>query len=589
MPSFELANIDENNFPDSLTICWSVYIQSSWSNSVVLKIKNSDIDSSILNFRITKENALLKPGHYRHPGSDIYIKYYAKVFTSNFVLHLETSSISVWKYACYTANFVTGLLVFSNGRIHKNITVPELKNSKQNLTNNWNKSHILTMAETVSEVNVFTGNLNNIKCGDIGDIVSWGSPRWTFDNRIPGLARKKAFDQTDVCEEALPAVILTIPVKSTFMEAVNICKHLGNGNVKTYLTPDDLRKSFKKAIEDIGTTRKIWNPYKLINGSYVSFYNHEPIGKAMWEKGQPTGEDECVYCGATGCRSRNCLIRDIANFQCTFEKAPILILRGLCSQTNLDTLYYPSIRLGQFMWVGLGGTFVRYNNFSNVWIAKTPNKKIWATIQASENSLLLGTHEWTLYNDQNCFPSVVNKIRLNLSYCNNSLFNCGDGSCIDMDKRCNAITDCGDRTDEIGCNFVSLPEGYDKEVDYIEKDDLLIGADIKNFLEIDENLGKIKLVMRLHLEWEDPELNFINLKNSSDMNVLDDEEYSIIWKPKLIFCNMEKKDFEEILQPQINIWTDDIESFNFSNYESLYNSKIYNGDNIILWWFSEFR
>ena len=73
------------------------------------------------------------------------------------------------------------------------------------------------------------------------------------------------------------------------------------------------------------------------------------------------------------------------------------------------------------------------------------------------------------------------------------------------------------------------------------------------------------------------------------MNVLDDEEYSSIWKPKLIFGNMEKKDFEEILQPQINIHTDDIESFNFSNYDSLYNSKMYSEKNITIRWFSEFR
>jgi len=169
------------------------------------------------------------------------------------------------------------------------------------------------------------------------------------------------------------------------------------------------------------------------------------------------------------------------------------------------------------------------------------------------------------------------------------MFNCGNGSCIDLEKRCNSVIDCEDRTDEIGCSLVSLPEGYDKEVSNSEKSELIFDAEIINILEIDDNLGKIRIIMQLHMQWQDQELEFKNLKNNSGLNVLNEKEYSSIWKPQLILVNKEKDGLEDRLQPHISIYPDDIEHFSFANYDSLYNSKIYSGENIIIRRFSEFR
>lgn len=51
-------------------------------------------------------------------------------------------------------------------------------------------------------------------------------------------------------------------------------------------------------------------------------------------------------------------------------------------------------------------------------------------------------------------------VTLGLSACYAWEYSCKDGTCIDLEQRCDLRVDCPDKSDEIGCDKLLLPEDY---------------------------------------------------------------------------------------------------------------------------------
>jgi len=49
---------------------------------------------------------------------------------------------------------------------------------------------------------------------------------------------------------------------------------------------------------------------------------------------------------------------------------------------------------------------------------------------------------------------------LSFSACYDEEFTCSEGSCIDIEKRCDLRADCPDASDEIGCEKIEMPPEY---------------------------------------------------------------------------------------------------------------------------------
>ena len=89
-----------------------------------------------------------------------------------------------------------------------------------------------------------------------------------------------------------------------------------------------------------------------------------------------------------------------------------------------------------------------------VWVARsTRYPQFLAHGKTDGSTLLLGPHQWTIYNDsKTCSPKSEYETSLSLSSCPSSQFTCASGHCTDMKRRCDGRTHCKGRAWS-SCNF----------------------------------------------------------------------------------------------------------------------------------------
>ena len=106
----------------------------------------------------------------------------------------------------------------------------------------------------------------------------------------------------------------------------------------------------------------------------------------------------------------------------------------------------------------------RYEPALSLWKATNKEQRDFlATSNAPEISLLVGVHNWTIYNDSKLcsLDSSYNTV-LKLIGCTIEEFTCNNGICVDMASRCDGKNDCADESDEAGCKSFVQSTGYDR-------------------------------------------------------------------------------------------------------------------------------
>ena len=131
-------------------------------------------------------------------------------------------------------------------------------------------------------------------------------------------------------------------------------------------------------------------------------------------------------------------------------------------------------------------------------------------------------------------------------------FTCNDGQCVSMEKRCDQLPDCKDRSDEKGCQLFSLVEGYNKVVspfarvsylnDTIVPVSINVSINLLKMMGINERENSIDLQFEITLEWRDQRITYNNLKKDSFFNALTEEEMKMIWLPIVIYANADQKE-----------------------------------------------
>ena len=168
------------------------------------------------------------------------------------------------------------------------------------------------------------------------------------------------------------------------------------------------------------------------------------------------------------------------NWRCTASEAEIihclcwrreqiyLTLRGLCPDTNIDTYWVPrNDETSKLLYVGITSSRISFNYSANMWELGVVGKKERTVGRAKTgfDSLLLGRTHWLVETDTPaCNNGEPYGATLKLSGCGEEEFTCSDGQCININRRCDQIVHCRDRSDEKDCRLIVLEEGYSKNI-----------------------------------------------------------------------------------------------------------------------------
>ena len=225
---------------------------------------------------------------------------------------------------------------------------------------------------------------------------------------------------------------------------------------------------------------------------------------------------------------------------------PILKVRGLCGQTAFDLQYTMIMgQNGYIEYVGYQHSVIKYNLDKKEWaIESLPQPNTVAKSKAKFTSLLMGRHTWQVSNDDKCQAGVV-ELSVKLNTCVEGQFTCGDGVCIDIEQRCDRAKHCQDWSDELGCDTVQIPPGYLKEFVPIEleknstiiKVKTVVSIAIIDVTNIFEKEGSIGFRFTLLIEWKDNRVEFLNLREESNRNLLSESEMFSIWTLRIVFYN----------------------------------------------------
>ena len=128
-----------------------------------------------------------------------------------------------------------------------------------------------------------------------------------------------------------------------------------------------------------------------------------------------------------------------------------------------------------------------------MWKLDVAHSSLNGTSKASHASFTLGKHIWTIKTAEDEYVT-----ELKMSGCQNGEFTCNDGQCVSMEKRCNQLPDCRDKSDERHCKILVLEEGYNKKVPPIQSNapvNVSVSINLLKLVDID-NINTSHLISK---------------------------------------------------------------------------------------------
>ena len=564
--------------PRNFTIC------------VAYMIKVWNTDSTVVDlFTFNKLRTFPFSGQIRMRATDTYTQF--EVSFGGIDFDVRNSDILfplTWTRVCLSYDQAGRVDLVVNGEILKNETLLYLKGDFAilpsyldiELGNGQHSSgSMLEYTGMISQLNIFSSRLSTERlvaltmeeCSAAGDYVSWEDEDWKLHSH----ARIEMVGELEEpCRKESKVNVYTAVFKR-HQDCMMHCQKLGQGRSPPLRTYEE----WKWLMDEIYTiTGHPDNPgYRSIANVWLAATDEELEGE--W-KDPYTGEiiDKHSRSFTTKGwddkegRDRNCLEYQTNNgdllgwnelqcespYQacpCQYRQQPLLLLKGLCRESMLDTQFTPKQKVIppiDVILVGKRTTQIQYNDSSGQWILTDAVSSVTAVSEATKVSYVLGKHRWTVSNDVfSCNKGQPYSTLLMLSGCNpDGEFTCDDGQCITMEQRCNQIPNCRDDSDELGCQLLVVKDGYNMKIPPIvptggndfNPTNVDISIRLLKIVSMEEVQHKIEFQFEIILEWKENRATYLNLKKKTSLNALTDAEINTLWLPYVIYANTDMKE-----------------------------------------------
>ena len=469
---------DRAPLPSQFTICNSNFMLGVGEEFWFYQIMNQDFTGTWLSVYGWADSSTLEKyigfvvnGYWIHPG------------------HFGSLYFNTWYHLCLAIDLDRDVLSFvGDGFVLDYIEVMNLGSGAPKsldghliLDSSW-----LTRSNYMAgNVQVFNGRLSNEEmisitagkdCGRDGNYLAWKDMVWDVRGKVNGWVN---VTMDELCASKTFRFVNT--QASTFYYHKDFCTKMDRSripapvdepnmkdlldyyrNAALELKGDDNREKEWTPHVETGRCVFYWIAYEFRQGVWVDHYTQEPTNYFNWGSfGAPantTLPGSCVFGEANNASkvagkthhggggqwtAQNGECTGYAGMCAMCEKStqPMLRLRGLCEDSHLSDLFTPvNDEKGTLGYAGLGRTVsIAYNASTLMWSTNNLGySDVLATNPASLASGLLGTSEWTVYNDsRKCSLTSSYKIMLTFAACQKHEFTCVDAICIPMESRLN--------------------------------------------------------------------------------------------------------------------------------------------------------
>ena len=573
----------ESGYMDDLTfskfaICGSIYIGFYRGQQTFYTVRTND--GHILWFSLTLDNQDTTEVVYR-PA----IFYFDGIVSSNPGSKLRLRP-HAWSHACTTVDVESGhITVVINGILTHNTTISS-KDFTSNMPTVFRNNLVLGVQQekftgspsierqseaSVTNVNVFSDPMNVSQMEIItttglwtdGDIVSWSEADWTLSSSVKEIS-SNTIEQTP----NHPSMLKLADGFHDAHDCMNLCPRIQRGGRLPLTRSAEDAKYLSQLFYHPDSRDWFWSSFIYqTEGNFADYYTGAPMSKNMWTAGQPNGglEQQCTMWMASnpwgsqfdvGCIYLGLKVQCL----CHFDESPILIMRGLCQKSKMDTHFTLKSTNGSTVFMGLTGTSIRFLPTSTIskWTISVNLDTTMATTSAMETSFILGRQKWMIEKDSpKCHEGEPYTSQLKMSGCKtDGEFTCDDGQCVTMEERCDQIPDCRDKSDERGCEMLVTEEGYNKGVPpfTVSQTDrsivpvqLNISIDLLKIVDMEETDHKIDFQFEITLEWkENNRIVYHNLKKDDSLNALSKDDIEKLWLPLVIYDNTDQKEMTRL-------------------------------------------
>ena len=235
---------------------------------------------------------------------------------------------------------------------------------------------------------------------------------------------------------------------------------------------------------------------------------------------------------------------------CVFDSSPALYLKGACSKSKVNWVFYPVNDGSEIIYEGYRRLLLKFDVESKEWNLhdrakiRTFTNRTKHAYKDEDLGYPAGRKMWSVGKTNRCYDrKEMNYITL--SSCKvTEEFTCSNGQCISLFKRCDRHYDCYDRSDEKSCHKFILQNGYDKDVppDTNYKTKVNVSLAVLTVNRVDTMERKLELTYNLQLAWVEKRMTFNNIvvKKNDSSSVKDlSGKRSDLWDPftKLIHIN----------------------------------------------------